>query len=78
MSREVPFIPAPGDYSMYLDALHEEISESQIFAAVVRTDSAFELSTSMSMSAEDLCAGLKPIFAGNFFNKLRYVSIVEA
>lgn len=78
MSRGIRSIPEPCDYSMYLDALHEEISESQIIAAVVRTDSAFELSTSESVSVEDLRARLKPLFTGDFFDKLRCLSLVEA
>ena len=78
MRQGVSSLPEPGDYSMYLEALHEEISGSQIISAVVRTDTAFHLSTSVSVSAEDLCARLKPLFSGDFFDKLRCVSLLEA
>lgn len=78
LRRSVPFIPDEDEYSMYLDALRDEMASNQVIAAVVRTDSAFEVSVSRPISAKELCALLKPHFAGDLFDKLRCVSLEEA
>jgi hypothetical protein len=73
-----PFIPEQSEYSMYLDALREELSFNQIVAAVVRTESTFKICTFISISAEEIRALFKPIFGGDLFSKLRLVSFMEA
>ncbi len=78
LSPKFPFIPEPDEYSMYLDALRDEISMRQIIDTVVRTDSAFEVSTSTSMTEAELRTFLKPLFGGDFFDKLRCVLLAEA
>jgi hypothetical protein len=78
MNRSVQSVPDEDEHSMYLDALGEEIGSNQIIATVVRTESAFELTTSSSISEKELSALLKPHFAGDLFDKLRCVSLEEA
>ena len=77
LNRNVRLIPDEDEQSMYLDTLREEIASNQIIATVVRTDSAFELTASSPISGKELCALLKPHFAGDLFDKLRCVSLEE-
>ncbi|MCE3273136.1 MAG: hypothetical protein K0S57_3533 [Ramlibacter sp.] len=63
---------------MYLDAFREEVSAIEGVDEVARTDSAFEVSTGTPITSVELCALLKAAFAGDFFDKLRFVSVAKA